>query len=137
MLIQNVLLLSLMKKILAISLAIVYLAIASGVVVNVHYCMGEVASVALGHSESDRCGNCGMDNDGCCNDEVTVVKIQDSHSVVSLQADFPKAEALQQKFPQAEDFTGLAMHTYLAPQAHAPPGGNQLPLHVQYCVFRI
>jgi hypothetical protein len=137
MLIQNVLLLPLMKKILAISLAIIYLAIASGVVVNVHYCMGEVADVALGHKESDRCGTCGMDNKGCCNDEVSVVKIQDSHSIVSLQSDFPKAEALAQQFPQANDFNSLASDTYLTPKVHAPPDRTQLPLHVKYCVFRI
>jgi hypothetical protein len=99
--------------------------------------MGEVASVALGHSESDRCENCGMDNDGCCNDEVTVVKLQDSHSYVSIQADFPKAEVLFEKFPHADDFGSTASHTHLAPKAHAPPGRTHLPLHVQYCVFRI
>ncbi|MGL6269560.1 MAG: HYC_CC_PP family protein, partial [Chitinophagaceae bacterium] len=55
-----------LKKFFAISLAIVYLAISSGVVLNIHYCMGEIAEVAFGQHKSDKCGQCGMENDGCC-----------------------------------------------------------------------
>ncbi len=34
--------------------------IASGVVVNVHYCMGRLASVEYGYDDHDVCGKCGM-----------------------------------------------------------------------------
>lgn len=81
-----------MKRIAAICLSLVYLAMVSGVVVNIHYCMGKVASVALGHSESDRCGDCGMENQGCCKDEVKVVKVADTHAFSSphFQVDKPE-----------------------------------------------
>jgi len=88
-----------LKKLLAISLAVVYLAISSGVVVNIHYCMGEIAEVALGHKSSDKCGKCGMENEGCCHDDVKVVKIQDSQSLTSLPADIVKAEFLAESYP--------------------------------------
>lgn len=126
-----------MKKILAIVLACSYLAITSGVVVSVHYCMGSVAGVAVGYSNADTCGTCGMDNKGCCHDDVNVVKIQDSHSMASMQADFPKAEAIAQKFSSA--FSGPALTTGLrtVENAHGPPLAAQIPLHIRHCVFRI
>ena len=126
-----------MKKILAILLAFSYLAIASGVVVSVHYCMGEVAGVAVGHSNADTCGTCGMDNKGCCHDDVNVVKIQDSHSMASMHTDFTKAEALAQKFSPV--FSGHALATGMRPveNAHGPPLASKLPLHIRHCVFRI
>jgi hypothetical protein len=49
--------------------------VTSGVVINIHYCMGEVATVELGHNSQDSCGQCGMDNSGCCHDDVQVVKL--------------------------------------------------------------
>lgn len=125
------------KKFLVISLAVVYLAISSGVVVNIHYCMGKVAEVALGHSTSDKCGQCGMENDGCCHDDIKVVKIQDTHSVSSFHADFVKAHAIAQVYP---DFIHSAeIFTLLTPieASNAPPGKGQVPLTIQYCVFRI
>lgn len=126
-----------MRKVLAITLAFVYLFIASGVVVSVHYCMGEVSGVAIGHSKADTCGTCGMDNSGCCHDDVNVVKIQDSHAMATAQVDFVKAQALVQQFAPAVDEAGS---TYLAreerPYLRPPP--KAIPsLHIQYCVFRI
>jgi hypothetical protein len=126
-----------MKKVFAILLAFTYLAITSGVVVSVHYCMGEVAGVAVGQSNADTCGTCGMDNKGCCHDDVSVVKIQDSHSMASIQADFPKAEAIAQQFSPV--FSGPALVSGMGPieNAHGPPLAAQVPLHIRHCVFRI
>ena len=63
-----------MKKFIAVIIAALYLTSSTGVNVSLHYCMGELADWAVGHSESDTCGNCGMekssekDND-CCKDD--------------------------------------------------------------------
>lgn len=84
-----------MKRLAAICLSLVYLAMVSGVVVNTHYCMGKVASVAIGHSDSDRCDDCGMANTGCCKDEVKVLKVSDTHSASSAHIQFEKFEPLQ------------------------------------------
>jgi hypothetical protein len=126
-----------MKKVLAILLAVSYLAIASGVVVSVHYCMGEVAGVAVGQSNADTCGTCGMDNKGCCHDDVNVVKIQDSHSMASMQADFPKAEAIAQQYSPVFSVPALVTGLRSIENAHGPPLAEQVPLHVRHCVFRI
>lgn len=84
-----------MKRIAAICLSLVYLAMVSGVVVNTHYCMGKVASVAIGHSDSDRCDDCGMANTGCCKDEVKVVKVADTHSFSAPHFQVEKPDSRQ------------------------------------------
>ncbi len=125
------------KKFLAISLAVVYLAISSGVVVNIHYCMGKVAEVALGHDTSDKCGKCGMENDGCCHDDVKVVKIQDTHSVSNIHTDFVKAQAIAEAYPMLLHTAHLTNLASVAETSNAPPGKGQVPLTIQNCVFRI
>jgi hypothetical protein len=126
-----------LKKLLAISLAVVYLAISSGVVVNIHYCMGEIAEVVLGHKSSDTCGKCGMENQGCCHDDVKVVKIQDSQSLASINIDFAKAEVLAQAYPELSYTESILPASVIVQTAHAPPGKAAVPLNIRYCVFRI
>jgi hypothetical protein len=126
-----------MKKFLAISLAVVYLAISIGVVVNIHYCMGKVAEVALGHHTSDKCGQCGMDNDGCCHDDVKVVKIEDTHSVSSIHTDFLKAHAIAHASPELFRSADIFNASTPIEASNAPPGKGQVSLNIQNCVFRI
>jgi hypothetical protein len=72
-----------MKKITVAILAVIYLAVSSGVAINVHYCMGKVASIDLMHS-NEKCGKCGMKTSGgCCKDEFKIVKLNDSHKLIS------------------------------------------------------
>jgi hypothetical protein len=125
------------KKIIAISLAVVYLSISSGVVFNIHYCMGKIATVALGQNSSDKCGNCGMENDGCCHDDVKVVKIQDTQSITSFQVDFLKAEASVHSFHQPDHSLDMISLSTLVETAKSPPFKGQIPLTIKNCVFRI
>ena len=44
--------------------------------------MDEFESAQIGSSEDDVCDNCGMHNDdGCCREEVKVVKLKTSHVI--------------------------------------------------------
>ncbi len=60
-----------------------YFAVTSGVVINSHYCMKRLASVHLFETHARVCGRCGMEtyeSNGCCRDEVKLVKlIQDQN----------------------------------------------------------
>jgi hypothetical protein len=68
------------KKFVVTILAFLYLGFAAGVVMNVHYCMGQLSSVDYGYDDHGNCENCGMaEQDGCCSTELKVVKLQDSH----------------------------------------------------------
>lgn len=63
-----------MKRIIIAILAVLYLGTSTGMTLQLHYCMGELADWELGHNESKTCGNCGMENsyekdNGCCKDE--------------------------------------------------------------------
>lgn len=68
------------KKSMVIILALLYITMTSGVVVNIHYCMGAIAAISYGHDETESCGKCGMKaTDGCCHTEYKVVKLADVH----------------------------------------------------------
>lgn len=64
-----------MRKVLIAITAFLYLAAASGVVVNLHYCMGKMVAVSYGEHD-DACGKCGTNfNEGSCRTEYKLVKL--------------------------------------------------------------
>ena len=78
-----------------------------------------------------------MENDGCCHDDVKVVKIQDSQSLTSIHADFTKAEIVAQSYPDLSQAV-LILPISIDPQtADTPPGKTEIPLNILNCVFRI
>ncbi|RYE55820.1 MAG: hypothetical protein EOP48_09355 [Sphingobacteriales bacterium] len=127
-----------MKKVLIAILAIFYLAVASGVEMNIHYCMGEVASVEYGKAEKGLCGKCGMESkQGCCEDETTLLKIQDSHqsSQLSWVFQLPVAELPQLSMPDPRMVVvNEAMEEH---PSNGPPPGSSPPIYLKNCVFRI
>jgi hypothetical protein len=44
--------------------------------------MGDFASVSIGHKDNKGCDRCGMENKGCCHDDVKVIKL-DNNSFVN------------------------------------------------------
>ena len=130
-----------MKKFLATILILVYLVFSCGVVINFHYCMDRLASTSLFGGESKYCGKCGMhsdDSDGCCRDEIKVVK---------LDEDQQNAQALD--FVFAAPQTGIHYSSLFICQPfqnadpsghfhnHSPPLLSGQDSYLQYCVFRI
>lgn len=81
-----------MKKAFVAILAILYVTLTSGVIVNIHYCMGRIASVEYGYDDHDICGKCGMsgNREGCCHTEYNLVKVDDEHQVIPV--DIPSFE---------------------------------------------
>ncbi len=126
-----------MKKLITISLAVLYLAISSGVVVNLHYCMGELADIALGHSQSDKCNGCGMANEGCCYDDVKVIKLQDSQQLFTAQVDIAKVEALLLVHQPSFNLHMTGQKSSLSQNNHSPPVIGDISLSILNCVFRI
>jgi hypothetical protein len=128
-----------MKKLVASAMLVLYFVVSTGFVVSIHYCMDEVNAVELGASELDECGTCGMtitDNDGCCKDEVKVVKVQTDQLLSKLvKADFslPIIMSTTTSFLFTPLFNTTASS---APVAHGPPLSGQ-ETYLQNCVFRI
>lgn len=72
-----------MKRLLTLFIAIIYLVMSTGFVMNSHYCMGKLSSIELGRSEVKKC-ICGMRIDStkknkCCHSKIDVIKLEDSH----------------------------------------------------------
>ena len=69
-----------MKKFFVYILLTCYFAFTSGVVISQHFCMNTLASSGIFAEKEDTCGRCGMhidDTNGCCKDEVKLVKLDD------------------------------------------------------------
>lgn len=68
-------------------MAFLYLGFTSGIVVNWHYCMGDLAAVEWGMDHGTSCSKCGMeDRKGCCETTYQVLKVNDAHLSTKIQA---------------------------------------------------
>ncbi|MBK8608846.1 MAG: hypothetical protein IPL84_02545 [Chitinophagaceae bacterium] len=128
-----------MKKIYIGILAIVYLAVSSGIAMELHYCMGDMAGVEFYGSATDTCGKCGMTekDTGCCHDEFQFHKLSDSHQMVSNNIDLTAPSfVFVNEYPeynwQMPDNTALT-----AFNNHSPPDYNGPSASIMNCVFRL
>lgn len=131
-----------MKKILAIAVALMYLAITSGLVLQIHYCMGRQvgSSVKFAELDSHTCAECGMANakNKCCHDEVKFVKLQDVHQQVCADYTIPAAPAVVQNY-NLLNFSLQAFDEPVESCSNAPPNDDdgQPPLFIFHHLFRI
>lgn len=82
-----------MKKLFISLFAVIYLVIASGMVMNIHYCMGNITSVTFNHerdNDDGNCNKCGMDKteNHCCTNDTQFVKIIDAQQITQQAIDF-------------------------------------------------
>ncbi len=127
-----------MKKFLTTILAVIYLSVSSGMVMNIHYCMGKVNSVKLAVLPAASC-MCGkpMSKKGCCRTEAKLVKLEDAQK--AAYTDFTI------KLPIAVLFTALNLlqtpsynaQQIVLPQVHPPPLLSEQDTYLRNCVFRI
>ena len=72
-----------MKRFTVAILTFLYISTSSGATLHFHFCMGKLADWGLGHSHSNTCSKCGMDNSqakGCCKDVYKIVKVEQDQS---------------------------------------------------------
>lgn len=128
------------KAVFAISV-FVYFVATCGVVINYHYCMKKLASVHLFDKFDDECSRCGMithESNGCCHDEIKVVKlVQDQNKLPDfsyelLQADIPVSTPSAFIVALFEN-----EHTPACFRAHSPPLLSLQDTYIQISVFRI
>ena len=130
-----------MKKVLVSILAIYYLAVTCGVVINMHYCMDRLASSTLYISQGKKCDRCGMEihrSGGCCRDEVQIVKL-DENQQKSTNVLFEIAPLAQPEIVPSEYIVAAVQDTpgtryYLN---HSPPLLSAQDTYLQNSVFRI
>jgi hypothetical protein len=128
-----------MKKVYIGILAIIYMAVSSGIAVELHYCMGSKAGMELFGSTTDKCGKCGMTEKktGCCHDEFKFYKLNDSYKNVSNDISFTAPEfAVINEYPLYN--WQMPLNTVPASvNNHSPPGYAAPDVCVMNCVFRI
>ena len=86
------------KKLLLFMVAVFDLAATSGMVINVHYCMGKISSITFNEDADHNdgaCGKCGMakTENHCCKDEISKGKMSDSHQTSSVAFELAAASS--------------------------------------------
>jgi hypothetical protein len=129
-----------MKKALASIVLFVYVVFSCGLIVNLHYCMGTLDSIALFSAQKDECSQCGMpvtDKTECCKDEVFFFKLNDEQKTSSVSFSIPDAKAIA-------DFSFDLIWASIGQQArvkhlnsHSPPLLTEQDTYLHNCVFRI
>ncbi len=132
-----------MKKFFIAILAFIYITTSNGAVLNMHYCMSELADWGLGHNESAICGKCGMkevkgSNKGCCSHEQKLIKnVTDQKTI---QPAFQMAPVIAMAVPVS--FIEI-------PSDNCPYMGKEIPqrygllltdgvaVYIRHCVFII
>ena len=128
-----------MKKLAASILLLVYFTVSTGFVVSIHYCMNRVNGVELGDNSSEECGKCGMkigDSDGCCKNDVKIVKMQVDQAfakVMTVNFALSLPELLINEYSTGLDINSLH-EDY--PLTHGPPLSEQ-DIYLRNCVFRL
>ena len=124
-----------MLRLIGILVALMYMTVTSGVVINIHYCMGDVATVAVGTHSQDKCAQCGMDNTGCCHDEVQVVKLCTDQYSAQQQAQVLQVPAVLSQHDAMDTRNEIPAKWVGASKAHTSPKSFDRNIH--YKVFRI
>ena len=105
-----------------------------------HYCMNEFDSAQLNSTSSEFCNRCGMhtdDSNGCCHDEVKIVKLNDVHnfSQINFELKVPEAVPLLHKSLLAKFNIEKILNKDF--QNHSPPLLSDQDIYLQNSVFRI
>jgi len=130
-----------MKRLITLFIALIYLVVSTGFVMNSHYCMGKLSSIELGRSEVKKC-ICGMRIDRakkskCCHSKLDVVKLQEAHKTApSVLFQFSVMEAVVPQFYwSAVNYTNLyTLDNYLK---KLPPNLHKQDTYKRVGVFLI
>ncbi len=131
-----------LRKIFIVSLSVLYLAVTAGLVVNMHYCMGDLSSVTFSHDADHTdgaCSKCGMNKteNHCCSDEVTTFKLSDAQeaSGFSYSMDALSSANLPHSISLKDPLQGVSM----IPSADyfSPPPKLLNKVYISIQVFRI
>jgi hypothetical protein len=131
-----------MKKAFIIILTVLYFAVSSGMIVNLHYCMNRFASadfsLVSGKTQCDKCGMHKTKSQGCCHDEVKLVKMQDDQNMASFisfdLSGFQALAVMPSQFIVTSFYNGDETNHH---KEHSPPLLSRQDTYLQNRVFKI
>jgi len=134
-----------MKKLLIFAMAVLVLLSSSGVMMSMHYCMGEFtgASISLSYNSASHCMTCGMEKNeyakkGCCHDSKTLLKNSTDQKLVNAEFRLAKIHpiVLFKNFYQSAIVECLSLNKkgFIS---SSPPLIQQLPLFIRNRSFLI
>jgi hypothetical protein len=126
-----------MKKLLTITILLIYFTVSTGFIISMHYCMNEFDSARIGAKADNECDKCGMETDGnCCWDDIEVKKLQVQHTVATpFVADFSTVSLTTEN----QDFSlpeVIELERPVYSPADSPPP-NKKNIYLINCVFRL
>lgn len=133
-----------MKRTLLTILAIFYLGVSSGATMHFHYCMGELVSWGLAKQSAKVCDFCGMPKTtakekSCCKDVKQQAKVEKAQKANQLIYKFDGG--LSSAVIQPEFYTSyqasIPVKITREALSNAPPDGQQIPVYLKNCTYRI
>jgi hypothetical protein len=136
-----------MKKTFLTIMAFVYLAVASGTTVHMHFCMDKLVSWNIAPGNAHDCPVCSMEKEsfksselsckGCCKDEVKQVKLEKDHK--AEQNFLPKVliEAVVSTFHSNDVHDIIPAKLIGSYNINGPPQKHKVPTFLFNCVFRV
>ncbi|MBC7902269.1 MAG: hypothetical protein H7Y27_02565 [Gemmatimonadaceae bacterium] len=129
-----------MKKLLSIATLFIYLAISCGIVMQVHYCMGERIGSSIGITQKDDhgCAKCGMKSgkSECCHEEVKLLKLDDSKKTVNSVPECSPAETPVREYYMSSPFMHLSTGA-MDEEVECPPDISQPTTFILHRSLRI
>jgi len=130
-----------MRYVKIYSLLAIYLFSCIGLVINFHYCGGDLESVSLYHADEDGC--CGDSEDkmpGCCKDKVVLIDTDDNEANTKYAV--KNIEPVKRAWFYPTLITtivdnNLVMEKMVIPINHAPPDHTDSPLFIKNSVLLI
>jgi hypothetical protein len=128
-----------MKKFAALILAVLYFTASSGVVLNVHYCMGRVSSVKVDNFAAEALCKCGkkVSKSTCCTSEFKVVKINGEYKATASAINIYLPVATLSGRISLIDLSKVTSQIVCTPVANAPPSYVKDKLYIKNLVFRV
>lgn len=130
-----------MKHVLISFIAVLYFIISSGLVMNIHYCMGKVSSVQMNKLASKGCKCSKSEQEtapkSCCKTELKMVKLQDSHKASSADYVFQAPVTPVSVYTSYLQLPLLNAVSKVYADINAPPLLSGQDTYLLNCVFRI
>lgn len=128
-----------MKKFVLLIVTLLYAVVSSGITLNYHYCMGQLADVEM--SDVTACASCGQkkQTSPCCSDTTQFIKLSVDQNVSQTSASVlsPAVIDLLPALSAEFNFQETAEATSVFVGYSDPPECSDEPLFIHHCTFLI